>query len=216
MAAALQQITQALLDAQQTMSAMRQQFDAELRVMTVSSHDGSKTADEMAAALEEITQALLDVQQTMSAMRRQFDAELPVMNAEVENLRREQLALATRAMDARPMEGERSASSWKGKRGQDKKRKGFDKDDVEAMRIHLWKEGLRQKEGKKVSVGITLYASSEAHARQQGLPGVGEDAREVEGPLEASSEAHARQQGLPRVGEQDAREVGGYDDDEAD
>ncbi len=32
----------------------------------------------------------------------------------------------------------------------------------------------------------------------------------------ASSEAHARQQGLPGVGEQDAREVGGYDDDEAD
>jgi hypothetical protein len=61
-----------------------------------------------------------------------------------------------------------------------------------------------------------LYASSEAHARQQGLHGVGEDAREVEGPLEASSEAHARQQGLPGVGEQDAREVGGYDDDEAD
>jgi hypothetical protein len=61
-----------------------------------------------------------------------------------------------------------------------------------------------------------LYASSEAHARQQGLPGVGEDAREVEGPVEASSLAHARQQGLPGVGEQDAREVGGYDDDEAD
>ena len=30
----------------------------------------------------------------------------------------------------------------------------------------------------------------------------------------ASSEAHARQQGLPGVGEQDAREVGGYDDDD--
>ena len=94
--------------------------------------------------------------------------------------------------------------------------RGFDKDDVEAMRIPLWKEGVRQKEDKNVSVGITAYASSEAHARQQGLPGVGEDAREVEGPLEASSEAHARQQGLPGVGEQDAREVGGYDDDEAD
>jgi hypothetical protein len=53
-----------------------------------------------------------------------------------------------------------------------------------------------------------LYASSEAHARQQGLPGVGEDAREVEGPVEASSLAHARQQGLPGVGE-DAREVEG-------
>ena len=35
-------------------------------------------------------------------------------------------------------------------------------------------------------------------------------------PLEASSEAQARQQCLPGVGEQDAREVGGYDDDEAD
>ena len=45
---------------------------------------------------------------------------------------------------------------------------------------------------------------------------MGEDAHEVEGPLEASSEAHARQQGLPRLCEQDAREVGGYDDDEAD
>jgi hypothetical protein len=48
------------------------------------------------------------------------------------------------------------------------------------------------------------------------LPGVAEDAREVEGPSEASSEAHGRQQGLPGVCEQDAREVGGYDDDEAD
>ena len=61
-----------------------------------------------------------------------------------------------------------------------------------------------------------LAASSEAHARQQGLLGVGEDSREVDGPLWASSEAHARQQGIPRLCEQDAREVGGYDDDEAD
>jgi hypothetical protein len=78
----LEQITQALLDAQQTMGAMRQQLDAELRVMTVSSHEGSETADEMAAALEQITQAMLDAQQTMSAMRQQFDAELRVMNAD--------------------------------------------------------------------------------------------------------------------------------------
>ena len=47
-----------------------------------------------------------------------------------------------------------------------------------------------------------VYASSEAHARQQGLPGVGEDAREVESTLEVFfSEAPARQQSLPCVGE---------------
>jgi hypothetical protein len=53
-----------------------------------------------------------------------------------------------------------------------------------------------------------LEASSEAHARQQGRHGVGEDVHEVEGPLDAPSEAHARHQGLPGVGE-DAHEVEG-------
>ena len=161
---------------------------------------------------------------------------------EVENLRRQQLAF---------MEGERSASSWKGKRGQDKKRKGLDKDDVEAMRIHLSKEAVRKAREfvPKTTTAVTqqqpqlqltnapstnavVLAPSASSAEREatdyrfgffggpcssaGTPGVGEDAREVEGPVEASSLAHARQQGLPGVGEQDAREVGGYDDDEAD
>jgi hypothetical protein len=59
---------------------------------------------------------------------------------------------------------------------------------------HARQQGLVKKKhswrGRKRPRG--LDAPSEAHARQQGLLGVGEDAREVEGPLWVSSEAHAR------------------------
>ena len=81
---------------------------------------------------------------------------------------------------------------------------------------HARQQGLPGVSEDAREVEGPLDASSEAHARQQGIPGVGEDAREVQGTVEASSEAHARQQGLPRLCEQDAREVGGCDDDEAD
>jgi hypothetical protein len=194
---------QALINAQLTMSAMRKQ----LTVMTL---------NEMGAAPEQITQALLELQQAKSAMGRHFDADLLFVNSEVEIFRIQHNAASLGCT-------------------------AFYDDDLAAMRIQISNDAKRKWEATdEIQAPVKIprpqpghhdfacypsveeshegpvYASSEAHARQQGLHGVGEDAREVEGPLEASSEAHARQQGLPGVGEQDAREVGGYDDDEAD
>ena len=119
---------------------------------------GSTLTDEQAAALKQVKQALLDAEQTKSAMGRQFDADLLFLNTEM-------ACQEVNLLVAKP---------------------------------------------HKFSRRVGGPCSSAV------LPGVAEDAREVEGPVEASSEAHARQQGLPGVCEQDAREVGGYDDDEAD
>ena len=93
----------------------------------------------MAATLEQVTQALLDAQQAMSAMRQQVEAELRCLRDEAEDiLRRAQLASASRTTptDFSFLEGKVPLPNRKGKVG--KKGKGFDKNDVEAMRVHMW------------------------------------------------------------------------------
>ncbi len=210
MSAALEQITRALLNAQQTMGAMRQQFDAELRVMN---------AERWANSRNRRTFVLF----SRASRRRRWSCGFFVtwhMNL---------LAVVRRsARRISPARGKvRSVVLARCERRSESPPEGtVDRLIIEETKLDQAPDKIpRPQPGHhdfacypsvEESHEGPVYASSEAHARQQGLPGVGEDAREVEGPLEASSEAHARQQGLPGVGEQDAREVGGYDDDEAD